>query len=148
MNRWVLCGLLLGVVLNSHAKVYKWTDEQGNIHYSDQPKNLRTDQSEEYSVKDAYKGDAYSQQRLESVKQTLEKKREQRTEQNEQRGMLAKQREQDKKQCEFWQQKKQRLSQQAPMYKTDEDGNRHYYDDKERSALLQEAAGNIQKYCR
>lgn len=35
-----MCGLAL-MAGHAHAELYKWTDEQGKVHYSDQPPTLK-----------------------------------------------------------------------------------------------------------
>ncbi|MBA1146634.1 DUF4124 domain-containing protein [Ectothiorhodospiraceae bacterium WFHF3C12] len=36
-SRFVIALVLLAIALPATAKIYKWTDEQGNIHYGDEP---------------------------------------------------------------------------------------------------------------
>jgi hypothetical protein len=38
MKRCLLMGLLMLVALCLNAQIYKWTDSQGNVHFSDTPK--------------------------------------------------------------------------------------------------------------
>ncbi|MDI1351158.1 MAG: DUF4124 domain-containing protein [bacterium] len=37
MNKLVLCGILTLFFCTSYAQIYKWTDEQGVVHFSDHP---------------------------------------------------------------------------------------------------------------
>jgi uncharacterized protein DUF4124 len=37
MHYFLLFALLLGFVINAHAQVYKWVDQDGNVQYTDQP---------------------------------------------------------------------------------------------------------------
>lgn len=53
MNKLILAVLLMSTIFASHAEVYKWTDSQGVIHFSDSPhdgaETVKLPQSQTYS---------------------------------------------------------------------------------------------------
>jgi len=133
------------------AQVYKWTDEQGRVHYGDCPPPRCN--STEVDL-----GTRPRQERLDQAREQFESQREerQRREQNrrhlEETERLQRQEQQRdaaqrRNYCQLARSDLRRLEMQRAVYYTDEQGNRVYLDDEERTRYMQQTREDIRRYC-
>ncbi|MEH6344899.1 MAG: DUF4124 domain-containing protein [Bermanella sp.] len=137
---------LMVFTISSHAgQAYKTVDENGNITFSQFPPsdnndtetiNVKTQKSS--SASQSKKALESSRQKLleSSVDRTAEKK-----EENEKAERMA-------ENCEKANQKLRDIQNNGRIYKTLKDGERHWYDEKERQQLINEAKDQVKQYCK
>ncbi|MFK7977183.1 MAG: DUF4124 domain-containing protein [Halioglobus sp.] len=109
-TRFTVAALAIAMVLAlhsgiAHSEIYKWVDEQGNVHFGDKPKNSKSAaQAESVELRDSYtptqrtvaEEAAYANERL-ATKRRLEARREAEEKRNSER--LALENEQRLAQC-------------------------------------------------
>ena len=114
---------LLGLIvsISAHAGVYKWVDENGKVHYGDQPKASQP--TVEMNIDDTTPAPSFSDDNL-----SREEKRER----------LLQAMEEDRLHYE----------RANSLYRLDKDGNRVYMSDGERASATKNLRAKINKYCR
>jgi hypothetical protein len=146
----ILLTLLLTSAFSAHAGVYKWVDENGKVHYGDQPK--ATQPAVEIDIDDtavtvpAFGGDDLS--RDEKRERLLEAMKEDRVEKQE---MLEKQkaiREQNRRKCNSYRDRMRHYERASGLYKLDDNGNRVYMSEADRARAMKDLRTKIKKYCR
>jgi hypothetical protein len=146
----ILVTLLLTSAFSVHAGVYKWVDENGKVHYGDQPK--ATQPAVEIDIEDtavtvpAFGGDDLS--RDEKRERLLEAMQEDRIEKQE---MLEQQkaiREQNRRKCNSYRDRMRHYERASGLYKLDDNGDRVYMSDVDRARATKDLRAKISKYCR
>jgi hypothetical protein len=143
-------GLLVAVL--AAAPVYKWFDEQGNVHYGDQPPPLETE-VEEMVLLPAPSDDEVlrAQARLERLSAELELSREARAADQELQRLEEELAEEERIQrlgrCQRAQQNLHVMDIQLPVYSINEKGERVYLDDQARAAEMQRMRVEIEENC-
>ncbi|WP_455203446.1 DUF4124 domain-containing protein [Kaarinaea lacus] len=136
------------------GSVYKWVDEEGNIHYSQDPQH-RSAQEMDVKTKPASsdsgsdgdaKEDAYEAQTGKKPKDDKDKARREH-EEKEQQAMAAKKAEQKQKNCQIAMKRRATIAAGGRLYEVDEKGERHYWSDAEREAKLAEAEQQVADWC-
>ena len=141
--------LFLFIILSSsvNAGVYKWTDEEGNVHYGDKPINqddtteLKINTDTDTGITNSSGNDkerTRMAQELQEDREAREKKR-------------ADRRVEKKKQQKTCAKLKKRLIQHqraSGVYKRDANGERVYYTPKERDSQVEKINKGIRKNCR
>ena len=137
----------LAVSVHAHAELYKWTDAQGKVHYTDQPPTLKA-QVIKHST--AGQADITSQatQSLDAKDQAYQKRRK---EADEARAKADKEAEQARVQREKCDKARNNLStlQNTPrVYTTDAAGQRTYMDDAARASALASSQKAVSDFCK
>ena len=145
----VTAALILSVALASAAiasEIYKWTDEEGNVHYTDTPPDQP---SERLSIVSKSTDNAYVQS------QTQARIDRQQAAADEAASapagptaeeLRAKRKERSEK-CAMYRQRLTRFLQAHRLYREDENGARVYLDDADRQATRERTEGQIEEYC-
>jgi len=130
-----------------HADLYKWTDAQGKVHYSDQPPTAKAQ-----IIKNSAAGQADI---TSQAKQSLDAKdrayQERREEAEKARAKAEKEAEQARIQRENCAKARSNLStlQNSPrVYKTDATGQRTYMDDAARASALESSQKAVSDFCK
>lgn len=139
--------ILLLLTLNAHAGVYKWTDAQGRIHYSDIPPSgqealwVRTDRTNEAEAAAARRSlaDKLSESDLRS-KKTQEDEEKRKIEAEKQRALAAR--------CAKAREQVTILQQNARIIRADPQGQTYIMGDAQRAAALQEAQKRADEFCK
>lgn len=138
--------ILLLLTMNAYAGVYKWTDAQGRVHYSDTPpprqetQRVRTDRTNAAEAAAARRSlaDKLSESDLRRKKaQEDEDKR--KSEAEKQRAMAER--------CVKAREQLTLLQQTARISRVDSQGQRYIMGDAERAAAIQEAQKRADEYC-
>ena len=128
--------------------IYKWTDEDGNVHYEDRPSGAeseermqlsytRTDSSAvEQRIKTRLDGQDFKREEKAAAAEEAKKGEETRAE--------AAQRQ---KACDSYRGKLESLTQARRLYREDENGERVYLDDDARMETRQRTADLVQEFC-
>ncbi len=145
------CQLSILILLSkavTAAEVYKWVDEQGNIHYTDQkPENAKDAAKVDVKVHNTRKN-----KELDAYREYIKRNREAAaTEAAIEEKNSAKQRQTKQKRqhaCQQLRQRKREYQQHGVIYTEDKSGERKYYSDEERAEVLRQLNKALNKYCK
>ena len=129
-----------------HAEIYKWTDENGQVHYGERPKNPDTKKMEIKSS--ASKSDGDLEKRREKQKKLLQAYEDERAEKKQQRAEAEKEKRESKQNCASLKDHHKTLKQTNLYYDLDEEGNRVYLDEAVLKKDIAEAEELIRKHCK
>tara|TARA_R110001592_G_scaffold320639_2_gene598785 strand:- start:107715 stop:108188 length:474 start_codon:yes stop_codon:yes gene_type:complete len=139
---------MLGLLISSSPSfsgIYRWTDAQGKVHFSDQPPEERVASEEVSSQLSPLNRDSSAQetQKLQQVfqQETPEEKVLQQQEKNQQQQRDQK----TKKACQQATQKLRTL--QGPVYFVDKKGKEIIVSEEERAERAQQLEQEIRRYC-
>jgi hypothetical protein len=145
-HRWP--GLIAGVVLCTLAgaagAVYKWVDEDGNVHYSQTPPNDRP--ATEIELPESSASDA-ALKRLEHDQKRAEQMREQRLKAAEEQLAAKKEEEDRKKKCAWARGNLTELQTSNRIYQTDASGARSRVPEEQRQERIKRAQEQIEEFC-
>lgn len=135
--------LLFGAASGAAADVvYKWTDDQGDVHFSDRPQN--GSQAIDMQVSPRYPSPSQPQA---SSKGEKPQEDEGAQDGGQQVVDAEKQREVRRKNCATARETLRRNKSLGRMYRIGADGERHYLSDKERNQVLERSRSNVEKWC-
>ena len=135
--------------LAANASVYKWVDENGKVHYGDNPRaaqpavEVRIDDAPAQS---ASSGDGMS--RAEKRERLLQSMQEDRMEKQEQRDRLKAEKQKNRQKCNRYRDRMRHYQRANAMYNLDKDGNRVYISDAQRARATKNLQAKINRYCR
>jgi Domain of unknown function (DUF4124) len=144
-------GLLLCLMLVtglSDAGVYKWVDEQGQVHYGERPPAQSGAQEIKLPPAPTPKEVEQSQEGLQQLLQQqrraegIQRRAEERHTRRAQQEAATRER-----RCTFARQNLRFLEQQRPVYWVGDDGKRVYLDDKARAELTARLKEEAEAYC-
>ena len=128
--------------------IYKWTDEDGNVHYEDRPSGA---ESEERMALTYTRTDSDAvEQRIKTQLDGQDVRREERSAAAEEakKGEAAlAEAAQRQKACDSYRGKLESLTQARRLYREDENGERVYLDDDARMEARQRTEDLVQKFC-
>ncbi len=144
-----LCAVTTLLVLSVpgvRAEMYKWTDEQGQVHYSQSPPPGRPAQTiappPRVDTEAAIKALEDQKKRMEKGAKKIEKQAKKAAEKQQ-----ADKNETDRKQaCETWRQNLEKLR-NVPVYKTTVEGGREYLTDEQRQAEIENTERKVAEHC-
>ena len=150
-------GLALSIVvvfylnLPAHAEIYKWTDEQGRVHFSDKPPgentsqyHLRTPVSTSSSSNEVTPGDAERRIKQRKLMESLEADR------LEKEQAVAKQKQQQaarERKCQYARAELRANKDANLIYDYDAQGNRVYLNEAQKQKYLKSKYAAVQKWC-
>ncbi|MEN8166539.1 MAG: DUF4124 domain-containing protein [Pseudomonadota bacterium] len=147
MNRLMLQIVLLLSCPLVAADVYKWTDAQGRVHYSDRP---MSDASQPLKVTPAppiSDPSTHQVDRKRLRQRMLDVYREERT---QKRQLLAEQKQEKAKRKRMCHQSRDRyesFSSSSAIYDRDENGERRYLENKERKRFIAKLKSDVDRWC-
>ena len=146
----ILTVFLLLSTLAADAGVYKWVDENGKVHYGDQPK--ATQPAVEVDVDDTAVtvpafggGDMSREEKRERLLEAMEEDRIEKQEKQEKQKAIK---EQNRQKCNHYRDRMRHYERASALYKLDNDGNRVYMSEANRARATKDLRANINKYCR
>ena len=147
--RYLAFALLVLLSFASSAAVYKWTDKDGKVHYSDRPTSGQS--SVEMDVEDTGTAPTSTRQdqltREQKRERLLQSMAEDRIEKQEQRERQRAIKQQNRQKCNRYRDQMRHYQRANRLYKLDEDGNRVYISDSDRAQATQNLQRKIKKYC-
>ena len=159
MSKFLLSILMLGSI-TTYAGINKWVDDQGHVHYSDQPPPSNTKAETLRSISDS-NGNATAATSAPAATSSVaapktiaereaELKKSQKAKQEATNKTLQKQADEDAKKasCTTSQQNLRTLQQDIRMVEIDANGERSYIDDKQRQERIAKAQQDISAYCK
>ena len=148
MNRWPVM-LMIGALLPAMAgaaEVYKWVDEQGNVHFGDRPQGAEV---ERVQIRNA-SPDAQSQQRIQQLIESQEAGRQQREQDKQAQEERASQQAAAERHAEYCKQVRKNLETLkigGRIYKSKTNGDRHYFSSEEMAAEIERLEATIAERC-
>lgn len=144
--------LLMGVnAIAAAAYVYKWTDEEGNVHFSDKPVGKDVELHKIDTVKSTKGGESRKKfmetQKKSSQTQEGEGQTEEQNTGEKQGEMTKEQIAQRKENCERLKKNLASYERTPRLYREDENGERVYLDDKEREEAIAKTRKNMESLC-
>ena len=127
--------------------IYKWVDEDGNVHYGDRP---IAPQSERVDIESQATTAASVEAQTSALTASIDRRAEARTAADEAAAAAAELRaeaEQRAEKCAASRATMQRFVQSRRLYREDEAGERQYLDDTETQAARQRVEDAINEYC-
>jgi hypothetical protein len=130
------------------SEIYKWTDEDGNVHYEDRPSGAATEERLRltYRRTDSSSVNRQVQARLNSQAERDEARSVAAAAEQEAAENAAAAAERQKA-CENARARLETYLQSRRLYRTDENGERVYLDDAERQEARQKAEEQITEFC-
>lgn len=129
-------------------EIYKWTDDDGSVHYGDRPSGAATEQRLAMT---------YTRTNSSTVKQRVEARVDARTAQEESRAEAAaeeKEAEENaaiaaerERKCERSRTRLETYLQSRRLYRTDDNGERVYLDDEQRQDARKKAEKQVAEFC-
>jgi CRISPR/Cas system CSM-associated protein Csm2 small subunit len=139
--------LIVMTTAAANAGIYKWTDEQGNVHFGDRPTSnqaeqikLRKQPKSSSSTSNTTQPKVTQQQLLNMYQQEREKKKAEKKKQKEEAKKLA-------LKCA---QARDNLRQYegSRLYEVLPNGERRYFSEEERTSTISNLRKNIKRYCK
>ncbi len=138
---------LCAVSTTAAGQIYKWTDEEGNVHFTDKPVAEQAERVEIQSRRtDADKVQAQVQARADAAAKAAEEQAAA-TPQGPTEEELQARAEERAKQCTKYREKLQRFVQSRRIYREDENGERVYLSDDEMQEAREKVENQVQEYC-
>lgn len=133
--------LLALAPLLAQAEIYRWTDEQGRVHFGQRPQA----NAERVEVRpQVLERDAQTRERENRSERFFQARRDERTQREERQ--QAEQLERDRA-CGVLRSRLQRLEAGRTFYSADAQGDRHYYSDAEVEAARRELRARVVEDC-
>lgn len=129
------------------GEIYKWTDENGNVHYEDRP---TVDDVERVAVtssntnNSSVRASIDARRARQAAREDADAKRDEEEERAAEIARIAEEREQK---CQESRQRMERYLQARRLYREDESGEREYLDDSQVMEARSQAQEDIQAYC-
>lgn len=138
--RHLLCCLLL-VPIVAGAQIYRWTDAQGRVHFSETPR----EGAESVSVKpQVIERDQATREREARTARFYDARRQ---EQAAEAGRVAEAREQQQQRCSQLRDQQDQLSRAGTYFRLDEQGGRQYYTDEQVETFRRSLAERMARDC-
>ncbi|VAW67528.1 hypothetical protein MNBD_GAMMA08-1074 [hydrothermal vent metagenome] len=129
----------------SLAEIYKWTDENGQIHYGDKPlvdsKEMDIDISKQGHIK-------VNGTREEKRRKLLETYNDDKQREDKEKAKRKKQKKKQERGCVLSKDRMKRFQRARSLYDLDKDGNRVTMSNEQREKSINELRNKIIKYCK
>ena len=147
VSRHCLAGLiLLAMNIPAHAAMYKWVDEDGNVHYT----QTRPESDVETEIiRPVPKADNTELEREISDRKAREKAYEEyRKEKEKEQELIAKQKAQEEANCKTSKELLEKVKSLRRFRVKDEEGNPQWASNEEHQATIDRVQANVRKFCK
>ena len=138
---------LLGTSVCAAGEIYKWTDEEGNVHFTDKPV---VEEAERVAIQsrrtDPERVQAMVQARAEAAAKAAEEEAAA-TPQGPTEEEIQARLEERAKRCATYRERLQRFVQSRRIYREDENGERVYLSEEEMQEAREKVENQVQEYC-
>ncbi len=131
---------------SSLADTYRWVDDSGQVHYTDQQRGAKSQVLKSYSTPGAARDT--SQDRMKKTRKLLDAYRLERRQKHEQRAAQQAAEEKRTRNCNRARDDIRRYNSYRRIYNLDQDGQRVYLSDQQRAELMQRAQERVTRWCR
>lgn len=141
---FILCLLFIASMVN--AGVYKWIDENGNVHYGDKP--TRNSESLDISVEAPATAPAMADETREERRQRIsDSLTNDRLERDKKKAEASQKKAENNRKCVYAKDRLKRYQRAGRLYDLDKDGNRRILSDKSRDNTIANLQKEIRKNC-
>ncbi len=144
-NKVILGAVMLFSVANLPAEVYRWVDEQGQVHYEDRSKTQSSSGMQSYKLQE--NTGATSQQRLDKTRRLLNAYKIERHQAREQKEKKQQEEEKRKRNCAVARDDLRQYESYRRVYRLNKEGEREYLSDPERRALMKRSRDDASRWC-
>jgi hypothetical protein len=149
MRNYLFLFSLLLVTAPTAAEIYKWVDEEGNVHYSQQrpPADAQPRSTETLKVNSG----SASEADLKNLQRDIERSNkifEDRAQKKEEQEQAAAEQDIRKQNCDKVRLNLQKLQEAQRIYHTDEQGNRTRIGEEQRQADIKRAQEQVEEWCK
>jgi hypothetical protein len=137
--------LLLLVAGAASAEVYRWVDEQGQVHFEDRSQSQSANGARSYAPPAAIADNP--QQRMEKTRKLLNAYQAERQQAREQKQQRQQEQAKRTRQCAIARDRLRQYQQYGAVYRLDDAGKRVYLSEQERAALIQRSRDDIARWC-
>jgi len=138
--------LLLLCATSAFAEIYKWTDENGNVHFGDNPNNK--EKATELKIDtESRTGVTHSSGRNKDRDRLLKNRAEERVEKAKKKKKYEAKKKRMRRKCLLAKDGLDQHLRASAIYKVDSKGERKYYSTKQRAKSLKRLQKSISKYC-
>ena len=138
---------VVAVTIASAGEIYKWTDDDGNVHYTDKPIDAR---SEHMDIQSRPTNETvvnaeiqtrvdYQERRAESVAAAAEEQKS--------ADELRAEAEERQEKCSMYRARLTKFVQSRRLYREDEDGERVYLDEEQTQTARDDVENKVDEYC-
>ncbi len=143
----VLMLALTAVGTTAAGQIYKWTDEEGNVHFTDKPVEGDAERVAIQSRRtDPDRVQAMVQERADAAAQAAEEEAAAAPQGPTEEEIQARLEERAKK-CASYRERLQRFVQSRRIYREDENGERVYLSEEEMQEAREDVENKVQEYC-
>lgn len=147
LQQWVCLLVCMSAAnLLSAGEVYRWTDEDGQVHFSDKPMNGDAEVLD-MPEQPQRQGITTEQDRREKQQRLLRAFEEERIKRREARAKAEQEREQRRRHCHEARDNLRNYNQSGGIYDLDENGERVYMDEEERDAYIKKWRRAVARWC-
>ena len=139
---FLICYLLCTTA--SAAEVYKWEDDQGQVHYGHKPPD---DGADAIEIKPHYEADQATLKRIEKNEKLLRVYKEERQISKQEAMEARKEEEERRKQCTRAKKALDNLDYGGPLYRLNENGEKVFLSEEERNNEKQAIRKQMKKVC-
>lgn len=133
--------------ITAAGQIYKWTDEEGNVHFTDKPVD---GEAERVAIRSKRTDSAAVQAQVNARAEAAAKKAEEQAAaapQGPTEEELAAQAADRAKKCASYRERLQRFVQSRRIYREDENGERVYLSEEEMQEARERVENQVQEYC-
>lgn len=129
------------------SEIYKWTDEEGNVHFGDRPTGAATE--ERMAIRSRPTDPARVQAQVQARVSASEARAEQEAvgEQGPTPEELAAEARERETKCNMYKERLTSFVQSRHLYRLDENGERVYLDEEEMQQAREEVQDQVEEYC-
>lgn len=140
-------GAMLGAGLCSAGEIYKWTDEQGNVHYEDRP--VGTGNLERVDIATRDTDNSVVQARMSAAREARAAARQAAEDAPPEmtRQEIRAEQEARQQKCEEYREQLETMLRSTRLYRQSESGEREYLDEDEILAARERVQGKINDNC-
>jgi len=138
------------ITYSAEAKIYKWTDEKGKVHYSDKPFDKHSKEikvNKQLTPAQQLKAKAEAQKIIQQQNRRLRTQFEEESDRKKLEAKHAKEKYEYEKACKDAKQGLTTLQMQRPVYEQKENGEREFYSDERRKNEISELKKIIAEHC-
>lgn len=149
-KRLFLLLIVLPAALPAGAEIYKWTDEQGRVHYGDRKEKAagEVEQLEETAPATRPAESDEARRRKEKRRRLLEVMEEDRRRKQEEKAEAERARRQAEARCKRFRKRLQTTWNAQYLYRKGDDGERQVLSDAERAEETKRLEAAVEKWCR
>lgn len=144
-----LSSALLLMTSPAYAQLYKWVDEQGNVHYSDQPAEGKTKSKSKLEIPNqpGAANSADSSQTWQEKELEFQKRKSSAAANEAKKQKEAQEAKTKLENCESAKQNLSRLENVAPVYTFNEKNGRTYLNEAQRAEAITQARKSVTDWC-